>query len=347
MQGLVQRQRSSSYKPFLAGFCAFALIWTIFLLYAGGFTTSIRAGMAFLDWPLSNGSINPDGWLTEIDKRAEHSHRLLGAILGLLTLTMSVWIFFREERKWMRTLALFALFLVVFQGILGGMRVKFDWLNTGADHNLTAQTFAVFHGCVAQIYLCIIVSLAVATSRSWSGRTFPGESASLLRARRAGLWACGAIFVQLVLGAVMRHSHSGLAIPTFPMTPEGGLIPAAWNFPVAIHLAHRYWAVVVTFALGWLIARLWLARTNERIFGPGAWVVALLVIAQIYLGALVIWTARNPHATTIHMLNGAFLLASCWGLTFLSFRQTIEKDAATGETSPEHSGSRMERPIRI
>ena len=48
----------------------------ITLLFAGGYTTSIKAGMAFLDWPLSNGSINPEGWLTESDKFAEHSHRL-------------------------------------------------------------------------------------------------------------------------------------------------------------------------------------------------------------------------------------------------------------------------------
>jgi cytochrome c oxidase assembly protein subunit 15 len=347
MQGLVQRQRTTVYKPFLAAFCAFALIWTIFLLYAGGFTTSIRAGMAFLDWPLSNGSVNPDGWLTEIDKRAEHSHRLLGAILGFLTLTMGVWIFFREERKWVRTLALFAVFLVVFQGILGGMRVKFDWLNTGADHNIAAQTFAVFHGCVAQIYLCVIVSLAVATSRSWLRPNPTAELPLSTRARRAGLWACGAIFIQLVLGAVMRHSHAGLAIPTFPLTPEGGLFPANWSFPVGIHFAHRYWAVAVLIVLGWFITRLWLGRSIERLFGPGALVVALLVIAQIYLGALVIWTARNPHAATVHMLNGAFLLASCWGLTFLSFRQSIENNSASHRTTPAHSTSRMERHVRV
>lgn len=325
----------------------FALIWTIFLLYAGGFTTSIRAGMAFLDWPLSNGSINPDGWLTEVDKRAEHSHRLLGAILGFLTLTMGLWIFVREERKWMRTLALFAVFLVVFQGILGGMRVKFDWLNTGADHNLAAQTFAVFHGCLAQIYLCVIVSLTVATSRAWLRTNPPGESLLSARARRAGLWACGAVFVQLVLGAVMRHSHAGLAIPTFPLTPDGGLFPANWNFPAGIHLAHRYWAAGVMIALGWFVVRLWLARSIERLFAPGALVVALLIVVQIYLGALVIWTARNPHAATIHMLNGAFLLASCWGLAFLSFRQSIETNSLHQKTTPAQSMSPMERQVSV
>ena len=60
----------------LLGLCWATLLWAVLVLQAGGFTTSIQAGMAFLDWPLSNGSVNPPGWLTEIDKFAEHSHRL-------------------------------------------------------------------------------------------------------------------------------------------------------------------------------------------------------------------------------------------------------------------------------
>ena len=71
-----------AYKPILFWFGFGTLVWITFLLYAGGFTTSIRAGMAFLDWPLSNGSINPEGWLENEDMMAEHSHRLLGPLWG-------------------------------------------------------------------------------------------------------------------------------------------------------------------------------------------------------------------------------------------------------------------------
>ena len=74
----------------LFGLCLFALLWSILVLQAGGFTTSIHAGMAFLDWPLSNGSVNPPGWLTEIDKFAEHSHRLAATVLGLLAIAIAL-----------------------------------------------------------------------------------------------------------------------------------------------------------------------------------------------------------------------------------------------------------------
>ena len=85
------RNRTDGYKPLFFLFCLFALGWITVLLYAGGMTTSIKAGMAFLDWPLSNGSVNPAGWLTESDKMAEHSHRLLGMKIGLLSIGLFLW----------------------------------------------------------------------------------------------------------------------------------------------------------------------------------------------------------------------------------------------------------------
>jgi cytochrome c oxidase assembly protein subunit 15 len=224
------------------------------------------------------------------------------------------------------------------------MRVKLDWLNTGAEHNFAAQTFAVFHACVAQLFLCVLVSIAVAQSNWWVSGAHSEPSRSILGVRKAGLAACAVIFVQLVLGAVMRHSHAGLAIPTFPLTPAGGLLPDNWSFPVAIHFAHRSWAVVVLVAVGWFVTRLWAGRSIERVFGPGAVALGLLILLQIYLGALIIWTGRNPHAATIHMLTGAFLLASCWGLTFLSYRQVIEIPARAPQSGAISSADRLKRP---
>ena len=75
--------RTSTYKPGLAWFAALGSAWVFVLVALGAFTTSIGAGMAFADWPLSNGSVNPHGWLTEIDKFAEHSHRLSATMMGL------------------------------------------------------------------------------------------------------------------------------------------------------------------------------------------------------------------------------------------------------------------------
>lgn len=310
------KQRTDTFRPALAWFCLFTVIWSACLLYAGGFTTSIEAGMAFLDWPLSNGSLNPDGWLTESDKRAEHSHRLLGATLGLLTVIVAVWVQMTDARKSARRLAWLAVGLTVFQGVLGGLRVLYDRLNTGTDHNLAAQTFRVLHACTAQVFLCVLVSIAITQSRRWtSGRTQtalppPGLS-------RAGLIACGAVFIQLVLGAVMRHNHAALAVPYFPhASHDGSWLPPVWDFRIGIHFVHRAWAVVVALALVAFAARLWRARKSSPAHGAGAAVLTAMLALQIWLGALTVWTFRNPHAATLHMLTGAFLLAAAWAETF-------------------------------
>lgn len=326
-------RRTYAYHPFFAWFCVFALVWTMLLLFAGGVTTSIQAGMAFLDWPLSNGSINPAGWLTEPDKRAEHSHRLLGAILGLLTISIAIWHAWYEQRRWLRRLAYLLALSVPVQGLLGGLRVLLDWINTGASHNAVAKTFAVAHACVAQIILCILVSIAIAHTRRWIEHKGGLQRPPTPVLQTAGLVACATIVVQLLLGAVMRHNQAGLAIADFPLTPEGTLMPQVWNFGVAIHFAHRAWALVVTAALVFFASRLWQARHTGRILGAGAIGLVGILGIQIYLGALVIWTTRNPHSATIHMLTGAFLLATCWGLTFLTHRFRIADPAPGGDVA--------------
>ncbi len=301
--------------------------------------------MAFLDWPLSNGSINPDGWLTESDKMAEHSHRLLGAIVGLLTLTIATWTFATEARRWLRKLAWSALGLVVFQGLLGGLRVTLDRLNTGADHNVVAQTFRVLHACTAQVFLCALVAIAVAMTRRWIERNAGLQRPPSAALRRAGWLACAAIFAQLVLGALMRHNHAALAIPHFPhATGDGAWLPEFWNFRVGIHFAHRAWAVVVTIALVHFAGRLWAARHSGRILGAGAMLLMAFLAAQIYLGALVVWTQRNPYSATVHMLLGAFILATTWALTFSLHRFSFDPSTTTASARPAAARKRAAVP---
>ncbi len=312
--------RTAGYKPLMAWFSVFALGWILCLLYAGGFTTSIKAGMAFLDWPLSNGSLNPEGWTETPDQLAEHSHRLLGIIIGLLSIALFIWNWLREERLWVRRLAGMLVLVVIVQGILGGARVRFDSLVTHAESNHLAQSFAVLHACGAQIVLCLLVSLAVAGSRRWIERDAGLSQAVPKGIRCWGLIACGLIFLQLVAGALVRHGDAALAIPTFPLTPEGGLMPGVWSAPVALHFMHRVGAAFVTLGLFIFAAKIWAHAPTRRALGGLAAHLLLLVILQIFLGALVIWTVKNPYSATIHMLMGALLLASAWMLTFLTFR---------------------------
>ncbi len=319
-----QSPNSPVYKPILFWFGLVSLVWITFLLYAGGFTTSIRAGMAFLDWPLSNGSINPEGWLENEDMLAEHSHRLLGFVMGLLSIGLCVAAYVLKAPPAAKKLSIAILLLVIVQGLLGGLRVLLDQLNLNIDHNLYAQTFAVAHATLAQVFLCLLVSFAVINSRSWIERSagFSQEPSKLLG--NLGLIACLTIVLQLIIGAIMRHSYAGLAIPTFPLTPYGTIVPPAFDFQVGIHFAHRVGGVVVTIAILAFCIRIWKSAEARQAIGISAAVLAFLLMLQIYLGALTIWTVRNPHAATLHMLNGAVTLAVCWMMTFRCLKFRIE-----------------------
>lgn len=313
--------RTADFKLGLFLYCLFALVSITLLLFAGGFTTSIKAGMAFLDWPLSNGSINPEGWLTESDKFAEHSHRLLGMQIGLISIGLVFWTFLRESRSWVRKMAWALLALVVFQGLLGGARVIFDQLNTLADSNLVAQLFLVAHASGAMLVLSLLVGITLACSKTWitNAYTFPEESERRSLKRLAWV-AYLATFVQIFMGAVMRHADAGLAIARFPLANDSSLIPAYWNFAVSIHFAHRVGALILTVLLLTFAWRLFKHRAIDRIFFRFPILISVVLSFQIYLGALTIWTAKNPYSATMHHLVGAFLLATIWGITFILSR---------------------------
>ncbi len=321
------KERSTTYRPWLARYSFGTLVVTLFLLYAGGFTTTIGAGMVFPDWPLSNGSINPEGWMQDPAMAAEHSHRLLGMIVGNLVLVLAIWIWRVEARKWMRQMGLAALVLVIIQGILGGVRVLENEVN-----------YAIVHGCLAQVFFCMLAAIALGQTRIWHQLRETPESTQRLT-QTTGLVLMGLLFVQLIVAAIMRHKGAGLAIPTFPLTPEGRLIPDTWYFGVSIHFAHRALAVVITAVYGYWIVRLLRETAHGHIRALGISCCILLVV-QIALGAAVIWMGRAPFITTMHVLNSAFLLAATWATHFFCYHSALEspdssiKAAAPTKQSP-------------
>lgn len=313
-------KRTDAYKPWLFAFCIFSLCWITLLLYAGGFTTTIRAGMAFLDWPLSNGSLNPQNWTQQADMLAEHSHRLLGQIIGILSLTLMFFIWLTEARVWMRRLSRILVLVVILQGLLGGARVVFDQLNLQTDSNLIAQSFAVIHACGAMVVLSLLVALTLGSSRAWIERKSGLVGRVPDSIQLWGIASTVAIFLQILVGAVMRHAEAGLAIAKFPLAQSGSLLPAYWNLSVGIHFAHRVGAMVVTVVLLTYLSKLWASANTRSAFAAGILTVFGLLLVQVWLGAQTIWTVRNTYVTTIHHLAGAFLLASTWALTLLTYR---------------------------
>ncbi|MGC6455075.1 MAG: COX15/CtaA family protein [Coraliomargaritaceae bacterium] len=327
-------QRTANYQPWLFYYCLFALFWVTLLLFAGGFTTTIRAGMAFLDWPLSNGSINPEGWITETDQLAEHGHRLLGMKVGLISIGLWLWTWFRQERKSVRVLAQVLLLMVVLQGLMGGARVRFDWLNTQAESNFVAQTFAVSHACGAMLVLGLFVAITVLCSRRWLESSRQSVEPIPSSIRYLGIAACVGIFFQVLIGAIMRHAEAGLAIARFPLSSANSLLPAYWDFAVGINFAHRVGAVLLTVLLLVFLYKCWSHRIARKALFYGLFLLLALLFIQIYLGALTVWTVRNSYVATFHHLTGAFLLATTCALTFLSFAPARGNAGLSVESEP-------------
>lgn len=301
----------------LFGLCLVTLAWSVLVLQAGGFTTSIKAGMAFLDWPLSNGSVNPPGWLTEIDKFAEHSHRLAATGLGLLSIAIAVGHRLRETRRAVRLAAYALVGLVVLQGLLGGLRVLLDRLNIGGDGNLKAAAFAVGHAVNAQLTLALLAFVALAHTVAWH-RPLRGAPRSLFR---AGALAGGLTLAVIVAGAVMRQGH----FTAWVSSPgEGLFIPSIGTGVVWwVNLLHRGGALLAGAAALFFAVRL--ARHGFPLLRWASLVA--LVFLQVLLGILSIQLPLNPHVRTVHLVVGAALFSSLCAAALLA-RRAAEPPAA-------------------
>ena len=323
---------SPTYRPALAWFAALGSAWLFVLVMLGAFTTTIGAGMAFADWPLSNGSLNPHGWLSNIAMFAEHSHRLSATMMGIITIVLAIWIAVVESRSWVRKLGWTAIVIVVLQGVLGGLRVKLNNWNPEAAEMSIGQLLRIPHGILAQIYVVVLFSISAALSKSWI-ESAPRALAASPRVRRWGIICTSLLLVQLAIAATMRHFSASLTIPTFPLTPEGTLIPTAWNFRIAIHFAHRAMALVLTIGLVGFALVVWRERpASVRLKNLAALMLSCLAI-QIFLGISIIWTLRDPYFTTAHVLVGALTLTVTFLLTWFAHRNQIEFPADAEATS--------------
>jgi cytochrome c oxidase assembly protein subunit 15 len=317
--------RTATHKPRLAVFAAFGAAWVFVLLALGAFTTTIGAGMAFPDWPLSNGSINPDGWLTDIAMFAEHSHRLSGTTMGLIAIGLAVTLHRTESRRWLRQLGGWGLAIVIIQGLLGGQRVQLDALHVPGFQMTLGQMLRVPHGVLAQLYVCLLIALAVGCSRGWIERSAPVGS----RVKRLALLCVALLLVQLTVAVFMRHNNAGLAIPFFPYsTADGALLPAQWDFRVALQFAHRLLAVVLAIAIPALVFAVRRDPAASLSLRAAASALLSFLFLQIFLGALVVWSYRRHDVTTAHVIVGALTLATTFWLAWSAHRDAVERPTA-------------------
>ncbi len=270
------------YNAALHRFALFVAGCTLLLLVAGALVTSNDAALSVPDWPLSYGTVTPPmvGGIIY-----EHSHRVIAATVGLLTILLAAWLWLKDERSSVRWLGVVALGTVIAQGVLGGMTVLFT-LRYG---------FSVEHACLAQLFFCATISLALFTSRWWqSDLPQVEDSRSPSIHLLAGL-TVAATFLQVVFGALFRHKQSNI-------------------------VPHLLGAALVAAMV------IWTAAILRRRFGNVAAIVRVRILLhsllgiQLILGGVAWWsrlsTANAPQPmpvmvtlTVVHTVFGALMLA--------------------------------------
>jgi cytochrome c oxidase assembly protein subunit 15 len=284
---------------------------TVFLVLAGSLVTSTNSGLSVPDWPTSYGwnmfTFPPSKWVGGIFY--EHGHRLIASTVGFLTIVLAAWLWREDPRRWMKRLGGAALGAVILQGALGGVTVLF----------FLPSAVSTAHAALAEIFFCITVAIALFTSDAWIRGDGRVDDAWL---RGAATMTTVLIFVQMLLGATMRHTGAGLAIPDFPLM-FGGVVPDHWDSKIAIHFSHRVGALAVTLAIAASSGRVWRHhKGNSALVGP-AGLLALLVAIQVTLGALTVLSRRNVWINSVHVVCGALVLATSLVLTLRSWRATF------------------------
>lgn len=240
------------------------LVWP--LIWVGGMVTTYDAGMSVPDWPGTYGYnlfLYPyKTWLLgPFDLFIEHGHRLLGAVIGMISIGLLIAALRQEPRRWVVAVSGLILLAVIVQGVLGGMRVVLD-----------DRTLAMIHGCTAPAVFALCVGAAVVTSDWWWRRAEEsGQSAD--EGKKIGPGGTRLVsllvamsYAQLVIGAQLRHVPVNMA-------------PSGFAHLVAMHVA--------VAGLLWLLCAavwLWVRRCGDLTLSRPGLVLIGLVGLQIVLG---------------------------------------------------------------
>ncbi|MCA1658453.1 MAG: COX15/CtaA family protein [Verrucomicrobiaceae bacterium] len=340
------------YK-WLHRFAWVTVIATLLLICSGGMVTSKGVGLAVPDWPTTFGYnmflFPVSQWIGGIF--FEHTHRLIASTVGFMTIILAVWIWRADNRRWLRNLGFAALGAVILQGVLGGLRVT-----------LLKDEIGIFHACLAQAFLAMLVVITLATSRFWRRISATNPPSTAIRIlSRVAICTTLVIYLQLALGATMRHQHRDLSILDFPAA-YGGIFPDtsparlteinAWREARALsdvtpchiwlQMTHRFVALIISAGV---IASLFLSRRtgqNAGTLSRFADVWFLLLACQITLGAWVIWSNKAADIATAHVALGATMLSV--GVAFSAICLRILRNAERA-TSPREFPIPVEIPV--
>ena len=236
----------------------------------------------------------------------EHSHRLIGSIVGFLTIALMVAIWAKDERKWMKWLGVIALVAVIAQGVMGGLRVT----------NLS-RVLAIIHACFAQAFFGLTAGLVLFTSRPWLQTSVEVETTDFTRLRNLSLITLGLIYIQFIFGAILRHTGNRLD-------------------------AHLLFAGLVTIHIFLLLRRILRDHPENPSLVRFALLLSGLLAVQLILGIgayLVEFTAfaagvpsvAGVIITTAHVAIGALMLVISVALTLSVCRFTSRAESVTSQ----------------
>jgi cytochrome c oxidase assembly protein subunit 15 len=330
-------------------FAALVAASTAVLIFAGGLVTSTGSGLSVPDWPNTYGWFM---WAFPMSKMVggifyEHLHRLVASTVGFLIVVLAIWLARVEPRRWVRRLGYLALGAVIAQGVLGGITVL--WYLPDA--------ISIAHASLAQIVFCLTTTIAQVTSRGWQtgyGR-FPTPNSQLptsnsqhprdFTLERLAIITTVVIYTQIVVGATMRHTGAGLAIPDFPLA-FGHLIPPQWDSKIAIHFAHRVGAATVGLLILATTGHVFFHHRRRAELRRPAILLLVLLVLQITLGALTVLSQKQFLINSLHVVNGALVLVTSLVLTLRVHRARFHSETVVSAVSTDAARTLRVREVR-
>jgi len=310
---------NSASHNWLRVFSKLTVLSTLFLIFVGALVKSHEVGLSVPDWPTTYGKQMFAFPLSDMVGGIfyEHGHRIVATIVGFFTMIQAIWLGFSYEPKWLKKLGYFVLATVILQGLFGGITVLF----------FLPPPVSILHGILAQTFFIMTIVLAYGLSIERTKRVEKKWPKGL---QKGAIIIGGSIYIQLILGALMRHTGSGMAIPDFP-TMGGVWIPTfsdnminninailfdlnldmVSRNQVMIHFIHRFGAVLVTGAIGYYVFRYHSFLQRHQLPNMTLWLMVIIVIIQITLGVATVLSERSPYIASFHVVTGAVLLGLC------------------------------------
>lgn len=190
-------------NPWLHRYATFVAFCTFLLIIAGALVTGNDAGLSVPDWPTSFGTFRMPRMVGGV--KFEHGHRMIAGTVGILTILLALGLWLKDSRRWVRWVGFAAVMAVLAQALLGGITVLF----------YLPVAISTAHATLGQIFFCLTASLALFTRADWRWDEAKVEDKSSPSLQRLTVAATGTILVQLILGAVYRHSKAGRSCRTF------------------------------------------------------------------------------------------------------------------------------------